>query len=141
MSELDEQIKRIKQILTSDFDKENSFWKSSKTVKKYLQYLEENIEFPCIVTGIEDFHWEEKYVFGYGSKKEYERLKKSKPSYKDVFELIRFEKDVGEQILVKVKRQSDNKEFVIALDWLEATDRKSRNYQLLDDYAVWYVNY
>ncbi len=138
MSKLDEQAKRIARILASSDVKEDSLWKSSKTVKKYLQYLKENIEFPCIVTGIEDFPWEEKYVFGYGSKKEYERLKKNNPSYKDTFEIIRFKKDVDEQILVKVKRRSDNKEFVVELDWLKATDKKSKNYQLLDDYVVWY---
>ncbi|MGA9539376.1 MAG: hypothetical protein WBR24_26015 [Desulfobacterales bacterium] len=38
-----------------------------------------NIEFPCIVTGLEDFPWEEKYVFGHGNKKEYEKLKKDNP--------------------------------------------------------------
>lgn len=141
MSKLDEQKKRIAQILAGGDAKKDSLRKSSKTVEKYLQYLKENIEFPCTLTGREDFRWEEKYVFGYGSEKEYEKLKKNNPSYKDIFKLIRFEKDVDEQILVKVKRRSDNKEFVIELDWLKATDKNSKNCQLLDDYAVWYVNY
>lgn len=141
MSKINEQEKRIAQILSSGDEKKDDLWKSSKSVKKYMKYLKENIDFACILTGIEDFPWEEKYVFGYGSKKEYESLKKDNPSYKDIFELIEFEKDVDEQILVKAKRQSDNKEFILELDWLKATDKKSKNYQLLDDYAVWYVNY
>ena len=33
---------------------------------------------------------------------------------------------IDEQILVKVKRRSDNKEFVVDLDWLKATDKKSK---------------
>jgi hypothetical protein len=40
-----------------------------------MDYLKRNIEFPCQLTGIEDFPWEEYYVFGPGSKKEYEKLK------------------------------------------------------------------
>jgi len=141
MSKIEEQKKRIANILSKGEVKEEELWKSEKTIKKYLKYLKNNLDTPCIVTGIEDFPWEEKYVFGYGSKKEYERLKKDNPSYTDIFEIIGFEEDVGEQIIVNVKRQSDNKKFEIVLDWLEAIDRKSKNYQLLNDYAVWYVNY
>jgi hypothetical protein len=58
-----------------------------------LHYLKENIELPCILTGIEDFPWEEKYVFGYGNKKEYEKLKKENPSFKDKFEILDFIED------------------------------------------------
>lgn len=141
MSKLDEQEKRIAYILSDGEVNEDKLWKTSKTVKKYLKYLKENLDYPCIMTGIEDFPWEERYVFGYGSKKEYEKLKKDNPSYKDIFELITFEDDAEEQIFVKVKRQSDNKRFVIELDCLKATDDNSKNYQTLDDYSVWYVNY
>ena len=141
MSKIEEQEKRIANILSEGKVKEDELLKSKKTIKKYLKYLKNNLDTPCIVTGMEDFSWEEKYVFGYGNKKEYERLKKDNPSYTDIFEIIGFEEDVGEQIIVNVKRQSDNKRFEIGLDWLEAIDRKSKNYQLLKDYAVWYVNY
>jgi hypothetical protein len=43
--------------------------------------------------------------------------------------------------MVNVKRLSDQKEFILELDYLKAVDKKSKNYQLLDDYSVWYVNY
>ncbi len=72
MCELDEQDKRIEQILgrfDMDVGEESSL--------KYMDYLKRNIEFPCQLTGIEDFPWEEYYVFGPGSKKEYEKLKKN----------------------------------------------------------------
>jgi hypothetical protein len=39
-----------------------------------------------------------------------------------------------------VKRIKDGKEFVLGLAELKATDKKSANHQLLDDYAVWFVN-
>jgi hypothetical protein len=35
---------------------------------------------------------------------------------------------------------SDKKKFVLPLADLKSTDRKSKNYQLLDDYSVWFVN-
>jgi hypothetical protein len=141
---MDIQEERIAQILADgDVDNEEKQEKSSETIAKYLHYLKENIELPCIVTGLEDFPWEEKYVFGYGSKKEYEKLKKDNPSYKDKFEILDFieDEDYDRQIMVKVKRLSDQKEFILDLDYLKAVDKKSKNYQLLDDYSVWYVNY
>jgi len=141
---MDSQENRIAQILADgDIDNEEMQEKSSKTIIKYLQYLEKNIEFPCNVTGIDDFLWEEKYAFGHGNKKEYEQLKKDNPSYKDKFEIVDFYKDedYDEQIMVKVRRLSDQKEFILDLDNLKSECKKSKNYQLLDDYSVWYVNY
>lgn len=115
---------------------------SKKTIKRYLKYLKEHIDYPCQLTGIEDFRWEEYYVFGPGNKKEYERLKKTRPSYTDKFTLLSFEDEIDsdEVIMVKVQRVSDKKNFSLPLAELEATDKKSKNYQLLDDYSVWFVN-
>lgn len=141
---MDSQEGRIAQILADgDIDNEEMQGKSTETIKKYLRYLKEEIEFPCIVTGIEDFPWEEEYILGPGNKKEYEKLKKDNPSYKDKFEILDFyeDEDYDEQIMVRVKRLSDKKEFVLELDYLEVVDKKSPNYQLLDDYSVWHVNY
>ena len=145
LKKMDTQEERIAQIIADgDVDNEEKQEKSTETIAKYFHYLKENIEFPCIVTGIEDFPWEEKYVFGYGNKKEYEKLKKENPSYKDKFEILDFIEDEDyndEQIFVSAKRLSDQKEFILELDYLKAVDKKSKNYQLLDDYSVWYVNY
>ena len=58
------------------------------------------------------------------------------------FELLSFDDEIYEVgILVNVKRVSDKRKFVIPLAELEAGDKKSKNYQLLDDYSVWFVNY
>jgi hypothetical protein len=137
MGELDKQDKRIKQIL-GRFDMEVS----EDSSLKYMDYLKRNIEFPCQLTGIEDFPWEEYYVFGPGSKKEYEKLKKKQPSYKDTFNLVGFENELDENndILVKVERLSDKKKFILSLADLKSSDGESKNYQLLDDYSVWFVN-
>ena len=39
-----------------------------------------------------------------------------------------------------VRRIADGREFVLGLSELEATDRNSPNFQLLDDYAAWFGN-
>lgn len=117
-------------------------------VNKFYEHLTNSLQLPCKVTGIEDFRWEEFYVFGPGDKKEYERLRKNQPSYKDIFELLAIEMDVcsewmmfySEDLAAHVRRQSDGKEFYLGLAEIKAVDKKSRNYQLIDDYGVWFVN-
>ncbi|MBP1750034.1 MAG: Calcium binding protein [Deltaproteobacteria bacterium] len=94
------------------------------------------------MTGIEDFAWDDKYVFGYNDMAEYEALKKDKPSFTDIYELKRFEELVDENagILVKVKRVTDNRRFILDLAWLKAVDEQSSNFELLADYSKWFVN-
>jgi hypothetical protein len=139
MFDFDEQERRIARIFGEDEVPEVN----NKTLRTYLAYLEKNLEFPCYLTGIEDFSWEERYVFGYGSKTQYKELKKTKPSYTDTFELLGFDDEVGEGygILASVKRVSDKRKFALPLADLKTTDERSKNYQLLDDYSVWFVNY
>jgi hypothetical protein len=64
-------------------------------------------------------------------------------TYKNKFDLIDFVNevyiDVG--ILVNVKRISDKKVFTLPLADLVTTTKKSKNYKVLDDYSVWFVNY
>jgi hypothetical protein len=138
MDKYEEQEKRIAGILgTEKLDV------TRKTLSTYLKYLKKHVEIPCQLTGIEDFEWEEAYVFGFGSKGEYEELKKTQPSYRDKFNLIDFIDDIDDEydgIFVNVQRISDKKQFILPLADLESTDRKSKNYQLLDDYSVWFVN-
>ena len=40
-----------------------------------------------------------------------------------------------------MRRVSDKKTFLLPLANLEAVQKKSPQYQLLDDYAVWFVNW
>jgi hypothetical protein len=91
MDKYEEQEKRIVRILgTKKLDV------TRKTLSTYLKYLKNHVEIPCQLTGIEDFEWEECYVFGFGSKKEYEELKKTQPSYKDKFNLIKFVDEIDD---------------------------------------------
>ena len=82
-------------------------------------------------------------MIGNGSQKEHERLRKTKPSYLDTYELSEWETSVQEDpsLVVYVKRTSDRKKFFLLLDELKAVDESSKNYQLLDDYAVWRANW
>ncbi len=110
-------------------------------------HFQANLKLPCQVTGREDFRWEEPYVLGELSPREYKELKKSQPSYTDLFELLGVDRDggsiwmlFGEDICAHVRRISDGKVFVLGLAELEVIDEKSPNHQLLHDYALWFVN-
>ncbi len=118
-------------------------YKSVETINYYKKYLIKNIRYPCEVTGIEDFDWEEFYLLGPGNKYEYEKLKKTNPSYTDNFELFSLQKkfDEWKGIVANVTRKTDQRKFKIPLAELVPTDKKSTSYLLLDDYSVWFVNY
>jgi hypothetical protein len=89
------------------------------------------------------FGWEERYSFGFGSQAEYQRLRKEHAPFEDEYELKAFDArlEVEWDILVDVRRTSDGKRFTIPLSELEAVDETSQNYQLLNDYTVWFVNW
>ena len=137
------QSDRIRQIFGTDEVPDVT----SNTVKIYLEYLQKHLSFPCILVGIESigfFGWEERFEFGYGSKSEYEKLRKERGSLKDKFELsamgdARVEKNLD--IVVVVNRVPSRKRFEIPLSELEADDKTSNNYRLLHDYSVWFVNW
>ena len=139
--ETDQQTKRVQAILKVTDEEHMAV--NDENLKKYFQYLNKNILFPCIVTGIEDFRWEEFYVLGPGDKDEYEELKRTQPSYTDHYSILslddHYDEDYG--ILVNVHRILDKRKFTLPLEDLKAVDRRSINYQILDDYSVWFVNY
>jgi hypothetical protein len=85
----------------------------TETLERYLDHLQQHLALPCQLTGIEDFDWEEYYVIGPGSKAEHERLRKTRPSSMDTYDLLSFEEEVDpdDGILVHVRRVSDKKKF------------------------------
>ncbi len=139
----DAQDDRIEAILGEHAD-----YDFHEAVGVFHEYLEIHLSRPCEVTGIEDFNWEESYVFGPGSQTEYDQLRKTQPSFRDRYTLLALCRDAesewmlfpGEDIAAQVRRLSDGKQFWLGLAELKATDRKSQNFQLLDDYSVWFVN-
>ncbi len=142
MNEYDEQDQRMLAVIgdeEADPDEALALWH---------EHLIKSLSLPCDVTGIEDFRWEEPYVLGGRNKAEYERLKKTQPSYEDIFELLSIENDPDpswmmshEDLGARVRRKSDKKVFDPGLSELEATDEKSKNHELLDDYVYWFVNH
>ncbi len=136
-------LSKLNQRIADVFDKEQVPSVSEKTLAIYLNYLKQHLELPCQLTGVEDFPWEEFYILGPGSKTEHKQLRKEKPSYLDTYTLMRFEKktNMSRDLLVKVKRVSDNKQFVLPSSDLKSTDKQSNNYQLLYVFSVWIVNY
>ena len=144
MTQPDEQDLRIEEII-GDEDDEIDF---ADCVDKLYNHLKVSLQLPCNITGIEDFRWEERYVIGSGNRKKYEKLCINQPSYTDIFELLSIERESisewmmygYEDITGLARRISDGKEFYLGLAEIKAIDKKSINYQLLDDYAVWFVN-
>ncbi len=137
LKELEAQENRIQTIIGSE-----DLEVTEDTLKTYLNYLHQKIHHPCYLTGIDEFEWEEYYIFGSGTKKEYEKLKKNRPSYTDIFKLLILKAgNIDEGIMIEVERESDQKKFTIPLAPLEVTDENSANYELIDDYSVWFFNY
>jgi hypothetical protein len=141
MSKMDEQEQRIDTIISEGV----SMFEEALVI--FFNHLKQSLQFSCVVTGIEDFDWEEYYVLGHGSQAEYKKLKKTQPSYQDKYDLLAIEQEVmskwmmfSEDIGAQVKRKSDGQEFWLGLAELKAVDKKSKNHQLLDDYSVWFVN-
>jgi hypothetical protein len=140
---MNKQSQRIDAILGDSVNRD-----FSEAVGVFFAYLRQNLVLPCEVTGTEDFSWEERYVIGPGDAKEYTRMKKSRPSYKDHFELLEIERGVvsewmlfaGDDIAAHLRRKSDGKEFILGLAEIQTVDKRSPNHRLLDDYAVFFVN-
>lgn len=142
MSEFDDQMRRWEAILGDAAE-----GTQEDALNAFFRHLKASLQLPCEVTGIEDFRWEEPYVIGGWSQQEYERLKKTQPSYTDKYELLDISQDdwsewimFDEDIAARVRRKGDGKEFYLGLAELRVTDRRSPNSQHLDDYAVWLVN-
>jgi hypothetical protein len=141
MPKLDKQDQRIADI----FGAKEVPDVTTETLECYLAYLKQHLEVPCQLTGIESlgcFAWEASYIFGRKRPKEYAQRKKKEPSYTDIYAFLSFaeEYDAYAGLAVTVKRVSDNKRFVLPLAHLKTTEKPSNNAQLLDDYAVWFVN-
>jgi hypothetical protein len=109
----------------------------------YRKYLLSHLDKSTVLTGREDFPWEEKYVFGDANMAEYERLKKTNPSYTDEFQLLDILKEELEEndLIASIIRLSDQKTFTIGLSWLTTKNKKNKDCLLLDDFATWVANW
>jgi len=115
---------------------------TEETLEVYFQYLKKKVQYPCQLTCIDCFGWEEYYLYGPGDQDKYEELKKSQACHTDTFDLIDFEEvDLDEGILVTVQRLSDKQNLTVPLANLETVEKDSGNCQLLNDYSVWFANF
>ena len=116
---------------------------SEENLLKYRRYLLARLDKKIILVGREDFPWEEIYVLGGGDREEHEELKHTNLSYTDECELVDILAEETEEndLIASVRRVSDDKHFDIGLSWLTTKNRKSKNYQLLNDFATWAVNW
>jgi hypothetical protein len=127
---------RIERILGDDAER------SPKNAKRYLAHLKRSLKLPVRVTGREDFPWEEPYIFGDWSQREYAELKKSNPSYTDSFDLLDLlPPDEHEDVTAKIRRIPDGQVFTIGLSWLTTAKEEGPEFEILDDYATWHANY
>jgi len=133
-----EEEQLIRQILDSE-----DLSITEETQNKFCKYLQEHIKYPCIVTGTEDFSWEEPYLLGIFDDREYQKLKKTKPSYTDRYYLKGPVKIIDDLygIIAKVRRISDNKLFELPLWDLETADKQDSSTSLLKAYSFWMTNY
>jgi len=114
-----------------------------RNLLKYRKYLLGRLDKGTVLTGREDFPWEEKYVIGPGNLAEYERLKKTNPSYKDEYKLFDISETETQEndLIAVVERLSDKKRFEIGLSWLTTKNKNSKDFQPIDDFATWVVNW
>ncbi len=80
---------------------------------------------------------------GGGNQKKYEELKRTNLSYTDECELVDILEEEMEEndLIARVRRLSDDKHLYIGLSWLTTKNRESKDYQLLDNFATWAVNW
>ena len=135
----DEQESRIAKIFSSNEIPDVS----KQHAETFINFIKTNISPNVLLVGREIFFpWEESYMFGRGTEREYKYLKKKQISHDDQVQLISFEKfDYDGDWVVKVKRLSDKKSFNAHLSWFKCVETDSNNAQLLDDFAFWIVNW
>lgn len=115
------------------------------TLQVYYEYLKTHLSKKCTVTGRESvgyFSWEERFEWGQGSQAEYKKLKKTRGSYQDKYQLLKlltFNQRDG--IIVAVRRSKDGAWFEIPLGDLEVVDESHASWQLIEDYGMWICNY
>ena len=115
-----------------------------KTLKIFKDILEKQIKFPVKVKPIRRFSWEEYYHSGLSDdKKEYEKLKKIRPTSHDIYSISRLDDfiDIDYGLFGRLTRLKDKKRFQMPLLEFEFVDKDKKGHNLLDDYQYWFVNY
>ncbi|MBT4091169.1 MAG: hypothetical protein HN580_22920 [Deltaproteobacteria bacterium] len=113
MTKKSNQTDRIKTVLKEC----DTFSVSKETLQAYFLFLSKNLSLPCDVV----------------TANEYERYK---------LDLIDNSKDEFFGLLGKVRLLSDEKKHsIIPLCDLKAANNRSENFEMLNDYAAWFINH
>ena len=135
--DMDMQAERIKGILGKDCKR------TAPNTLRFLKFLQRNVKAHCLLTGTEEFEWERDFLAGGWGGAEYEKMKVERSSFVDQFELealIAPDAD-GQDIVARVKRLTDQKDFKIGLSLLEGLDFNDESFQFIDDYVAWFKHY
>ena len=130
-----DKIARAKARVAKIFGAEKPPKVNKETLLQYRQYILDHFDRKTILMGCEKLRWEEYYLFGPGDEDEYEKLKKTRPSHTDEYRMIDiseniFEEGYGSDLLVKVRRLPDRRQFFIELLNLEVVDEDLKEFQL-----------
>ena len=114
---------------------------SPQSLEMYRAYLEEQLPKDCPLTGLEEFEWEIEYLEGYGDLTEWEKLRQVNASCMDNFRLLEIGsvRDDADDLLARVERVGDSREFEIGLSWLVAADTRSGAYDSLWCFSQWWA--
>ncbi len=146
-----DQDERIFAILCPDklLDIEEYYFKipraSKKTLARYDAFLRPQLQEGFTIAGREDigyFGYEEPLYWGEGSTAEYLEPSESRASLEDELEWLRLvDWNLEYGLMAEVKRIKDRKQFIIPLVDLEVCLQKIKEYNLVEDYSSWFVNF
>ncbi len=119
-----------------------------EALDRFHAHLVKNLTLPCLLTSHDEFDWEEPYLRGDASKREYGPLKKTQPSHEDEFELVTLLTDAKNawsmggawerSLVARTRRIADGAQFDLPLAELRVVGGRARNHQLVHDYHDWF---
>ncbi|MDY6806507.1 MAG: hypothetical protein SXA11_22240 [Cyanobacteriota bacterium] len=114
-------------------------------LKKYFNYLKKNMKMPCLVTGIDVLDEEDSSENDRSKKKG--KVSVTMLGEDDIYNIVEFNNNLHDLygILVEVEpakaKGGKNKErLTVPLAQLEVFDPDSPNYELLDNYSIWFFS-
>jgi len=117
-------------------------FRSASNTRRWLDYILNQVALPTRVSGIEEFSWEEPYIIGGWDQEEYKELKKTNPSFSDIYELVGISlPENGDTLMAQIVRISDRLTFHMRLCFLEGCSGDKIVDSIIDTYAYWHYNY
>lgn len=117
-------------------------------LKKYFNYLKKNLKIPCLVTGIDVLDEEDYPEVDSSTKKG--NVSVSMLAEDDIYNIVEFNNHLHDLygILVEVesarvtrlRRRKNKQRLTVPLAQLEVLDPDSPNYELLDNYSIWFFS-